>query len=161
MTEISNKPGTPATPPAPPANAQEARATLDARIADKDFRTKLLAGDAATKREWNSLQDKAANADDSRVTAAMSGQIGEFPDSSLKLAANTAAMLREKGFPEQAIRETISGKPAAQVDVDRATAWRANLQSKDFTDRLLRGEPDAVREHLAANIILSSQGDRF
>jgi hypothetical protein len=158
MTEQS---GAPVTPPAAPANALEARARLDTLIADKDWGAKLLANDAATTREYRDLQDKAANTDDSTVSAALSGQIGEFPDSSLRLMANTADMLREKGFPEQAIRETISGKVPAQVDVDIATAWRTNLKSKDFTDRLLRGEPDAERQHLAANIILSNQGDRF
>src|SRR5260221_10690111 len=106
MTDVQQQPGIPA---APPANAAEARSRLDALIADRDRGAKLLAGDAEVNREFRSLSDMAANVDDNTIAAALSGNIGEFPDSRVKIMSETAGMLREIGIGEKIIEQTLRG----------------------------------------------------
>jgi hypothetical protein len=63
-----------AAPPAAPTNAVEARAQLAARLADKDWGAKLIAGgDTNVNREFRDLQSMADKSDDSTIAAAMSG----------------------------------------------------------------------------------------
>jgi hypothetical protein len=142
-------------PAAPPTNAAEARVQLDTLRSNADWNAKLLAGSGPETNQWRDLHTMIAAGDN--VELAMSGALPDVPDSQLKLMAGTAEMLKSMGFPPQAIRETLSGKEATQADVDRATAWKTeNLKSKDFVDRLMRGEPDATRQLWVANVILSS-----
>jgi len=142
-------------PAAPPTNAAEAIARLDTLRADKSWSEKLVTGDSAATKEWNDLHHLAATGDD--VDVALSGTLPNLPSSSVREMAGTAEMLKSMGFTPLQIRETLSGREASQAEVDMATAWKAqNLGSKDFTDRLMRNEPDAIRQLLVANIILSS-----
>src|SRR6266403_5979409 len=96
MSDGTQQPGPPGAPAAPPANAAEARSRLDALIADKDRGAKLLAGDAEVNREYRELRLKADNHDPAdQVAVALSGNIGEMPDSTVKMLAETAGMLRD------------------------------------------------------------------
>ncbi len=107
MTDTTVQPG---APPAPPANATEARTRLDALLVDKDRGAKLLAGDAEVNREYRELRAKADNPDPAdTVAVAMSGNVGELPDSEVALMANTAGMLREIGISEPVIEQTLRG----------------------------------------------------
>jgi hypothetical protein len=148
----------PDTPPAPPANATEARAVLDSRLADREWGAKLLSGDVAANTEYRELRAKADNPETAdTVTVAMSGDIGIMPDSDMALLANMAGMLREHGLNERQVRETLEGREASQAEVDMARMWKnQNLKSKEFVARWLSGEPEAVRQMLVANIILTS-----
>src|SRR5258705_13984252 len=98
MTDVQQQSGTPGAPPAPPANAAEARTRLDGLVADKAFGARLLAGEADANREFRDLSSMAANVDDNTIAPALSGEIGEFPDSGVKQMAATAGMLREIGI---------------------------------------------------------------
>jgi hypothetical protein len=144
-------------PGAPPANAQEARTRLDAFVADTARGAKLLTGDVETNRQFSELTAMAASEDDSTIAAAMSGNIGDMPDSSVKLMANTAAMLREMGISDGATRQTLSGYEVSQAEFDAVTAWRSQrMKSPEFVKAYLSGEPDAVKQMTLANIVLSS-----
>jgi hypothetical protein len=146
-----------APPPAAPTNAVEARGRLDTRIADKDFGAKVLSGDPNANREFRDLQKMAASEDDSTITAAMSGNIGEMPDSSTRLMANTTDMLREIGFPEKAIHETLAGKVPTPDDIQLAQSWkRQAMNSPEWVRRYLSGEPDARREMMAADVVITN-----
>jgi hypothetical protein len=146
-----------AAPPAAPTNAVEARGRLDTLIADKDWGAKVLSGDTNANRELRDLHNMAAGEDDSTITAAMSGNIGDMPDSSVKLMANTAAMLREMGISDGATRQTLSGYEVSQAEFDAVTAWRSQrMKSPEFVKAYLSGEPDAVKQMTLANIVLSS-----
>jgi hypothetical protein len=152
MTEPAQ---TPVDAPAPPSTPAEAATRLDQLKQDPAWRDGFLKGGPAQMREYGDLQALVAKGDD--VDAAMSGVLPDFADADLKQMAGTAEMLKSMGFPPTSIRETLSSKEAIQADVDRATAWKnENLNSKDFVDRLMRGEPDAARQLMVANIILSS-----
>lgn len=144
-------------PLAPPATAAEARAVLDTRIADRDWGAKLIAGDAATKREYADLRAKADNPDPAdTVAAAMAGNLGEMPDSSVKMMAEAAGMLREIGIRESIIEETLRGHEVTQQEYDVVNAWKAR-QMKDpvFVKAFLSGDPDARQKMTLAAIVLS------
>jgi hypothetical protein len=155
---MTDAPVLPGAPPAPPTNAAEARVRLDGLVNNKDFGAKLLSGDVSANREFTDLQamvEKGRVAD--QVEAALSGDIGDMPDSSLKEMAGAADMLRDMGFNPLQVRETISGREASAAEVEMATRWKAqNLKSQEFQKRLLSGEPDAARQLMVANIILTS-----
>jgi hypothetical protein len=88
------------TPPSAPATPQEARSLLDARLADKEFGARLLAGDAATNTEYRDLQNMAANVDpNDAVAVAMSGNIGEMPDSSTRLMTTRPTCSERSEYP--------------------------------------------------------------
>jgi hypothetical protein len=138
----------------PPANAAEATTRLENLKSSTDATTKLLAGDPYIAKEFSELHAMIDGGDN--IELALSGALPDVPDSDLKQMSGTAEMLKSMGFPEKAVRETISNSAVTEADVQRATAWRTQaLKSQDFADRLLRGEPDAARELLAANIVLS------
>jgi hypothetical protein len=146
----------PAAPPAPPANAQEARTRLDALIADNDRGAKLLAGDAATTKEFNSLTAMVAEGGDN-IDRAMTGALPDVPDSDLKAMAGTADMLREIGVSPDVIRQTLENYEITQAEFDATKAWQARtMKDQFFVKAWLEGDPDAARQMMLASIILSS-----
>jgi hypothetical protein len=145
------------TPPAPPANAQEARTRLDALIADKERGAKLLAGDAEVTREYRELRAKADNPDPAdTVAAAMTGNLGEMPDSSVKLMAETADYLRAVGIREEIIEQTLRGHEVSPQEYKQVQAWKER-QMKDpvFRKAYLSGDPEARQKMTLAAIVLS------
>jgi hypothetical protein len=148
----------PGGPPAPPANAQEARTRLDAFVADNGKGAKLLAGHVETNREFSELTAMAAGEDDSTIAAAMSGNIGDMPDSSVKLMANTADMLREIGVIESAIEQTLRGDPVSAQEFKLVEAHKARLMKDPvFVKAYLSGEPEPREKMTLCNIVLSSE----
>jgi hypothetical protein len=147
----------PATPPAPPANAQEARVRLDALIADKDRGKLLLAGDPATSKEYRDLQNMVANVNPNDVVAvAMSGNIGEMPDSDVRLMSNTADMLREIGIREEIIEQTLRGHEVTALEMKQVEAWRERaMRDQTFVKAWLSGDPEAGQKMVLSHIIVS------
>jgi hypothetical protein len=157
MTEAA--PGTTPAPAAPPANAVEANTVLQGRLADKDWGAKLLSGDAAVTTEYRGLRDLINRPDPAdSVAQAMSGaDLGFMPNSADVQMRNYAGFLRENGLNDLQVSETLVGREATQAEVDAARLWKQqNLNSKEFAARLMSGEPDARRQLLVANIILTS-----
>jgi hypothetical protein len=145
-----------ATPPAPPANAVEARARLDAFVADLGKGAKLLARDPETTKEFKSLSEMASGEDASTVAAAIAGNPGDMLDSQLKMMANTAGMLRDIGIKEGIIKEVLQGHLVSAEEFKLTEAWKAR-QMKDpvFVRSYLSGEPEAREKMVLADIILS------
>jgi hypothetical protein len=149
--------GTPGAPPAPPATPAEARQRLDARLSDKEFGAKLLAGDAATNTEYRDLQNMAANVDpNDAVAVALSGQIGEMPDSSVKMMAETADMLREIGVRESIVEEVLRGHVVTEQELKLTEAWRSRqMKNPAFVRSFLSGDPEARHLMTLSAIIVS------
>jgi hypothetical protein len=141
--------------PAPPATPAEASTRLDQLKANPTWTKAFLAGAVENVQQFRELHELIAKGDE--IDAAIAGVLPETPSSDMRQMVGTAELLKGMGFPPLAIRETLSGKEASQIDIDRATAWKAqNLKSKEFADRLFKGDPGAARELMVANIILSS-----
>jgi hypothetical protein len=147
----------PGTPPAPPANAAEARTRLDALIADKDKGAKLLAGDAEVNREYRELRLKADNPDPAdTVAAAMAGNLGEMPDSSVKMMAETAGMLREIGIREEIIEQTLRGHEVSEKESQIVSAYKARLmKDPTFVKAYLSGDAEARQKMTLIAIVQS------
>jgi hypothetical protein len=140
----------------PPANALEARSRLDTLIADKDLGAKVLSGDTKAAREFSELSSIAAGTDDNTIAKAMSGDIGEFPDSSVKQMAGVAGMLREVGVSEAVIEETLRGKQATPQEYKLVEAWKTRqMGDPAFVKAYLSGDPEARQKMTLAAIVLS------
>jgi hypothetical protein len=146
----------PGAPPTPPANAQEARTRLDAFVADNGKGALLLAGDVETNRQFSELTAMAAGEDASTVAAAMAGNLGDMPDSSLKLKFQTAGMLREIGISEKIIEQVLQGHEVSAEEYKLTEAWKARqMKNPEFVKAYLSGEPEAREKMTLASIILS------
>jgi hypothetical protein len=145
------------TPPAPPANAVEARSQLATLTADREWGAKLFAGDIAANKQFEELTSKAAGVDDAKIALAMSGNIGDVPDSSIKMMASTATMLREIGIRDEVITDTLQGKEYSKTEHDLAAAWqKRHMNDREFVKRYMAGDAEAREKMTLANIILSS-----
>jgi hypothetical protein len=160
MSDDVSQPGATGAPPPAPANAAEARAMRNSLMADKDFSTKLFNGDLAAKTQWRELGEKISGPDTSAaIERAMSTAMpaGLIQDASDVTMRGYADVLRSSGLTEQQVRETLEDKPATQAEKDVAARWKQmNLGSKEFTARLMAGEPEAKLNWRAANIILNA-----
>jgi hypothetical protein len=154
MTEAVLQPG---APPAPPANAAEARTQLDALLGSKEEGAKLLAGDAEVNRRYRDLRAMADNPDPAdAVTAALTGNLGSIPDSSVKMMADTAGMLREIGISEPVIEQTLRGHEVSALEMKQVEAWRARAMSdQTFVKLWLSGDMEARRKMALSQIIVS------
>jgi hypothetical protein len=143
--------------PAPPANAQEARTRLEALIADKDRGAKLLAGDAEVNREYRELRAKADNPDPAdQVAVAMSGNLGDMPDSSTKEMAAAADMFREIGIREEVIEETLRGRELTPLEFKLVEGWRTRaMRDPIFVKAFLSGDPEARQKMTLSAMALS------
>jgi hypothetical protein len=145
-----------------PTNSTEAAARLETLKADAGWRERFLANEGAAKKEFHELSNMIVNgpASDSAVELAMSGKLPPNPSVDQQMMTGTAQKMREMGFPQLAIHETIVGKAPTEADVERARVWKAQvMRNPDFTKRYLAGDGDAAREMMAANIVLASQPD--
>ncbi|EGP07537.1 hypothetical protein CSIRO_2776 [Bradyrhizobiaceae bacterium SG-6C] len=125
--------------------------------ADSGWSEKLFQGDAAANAEFRDLTTLIASGG-SDVDRALTGDIGDLPSGEERRMADTAEMLRGLGFQPASIRDVIGGAPMAKSDHELAAGWKERaMRSPDFTKRFLAGEPDAVREMMTANAVLSSE----
>jgi hypothetical protein len=143
-------------PPAPPANAQEASARLATLTNDRAWGDKLLAGDPATTKEFNSFTAMVADGGD-HVERAMAGTLPDVPDSGHRLMAEAATWLRGLGVSDDVVRQTLANHEVTQLEFNAVEAWKnQHMKSSEFSARYLAGEPDDVKLMTLANVVLSS-----
>jgi len=144
--------------PAAPANSTEASAKLSTLTADKDWGDRLMAGDANATREFHELTTMIAEGGDN-VDQAIAGIVpGDIPDSDQKRMTETAAWMRKRGLSDGVIRQTLTDYEVSPEEFRAVEAWKAQkMRSPEFTKAFLAGEPDAVREMLLADVVLSSK----
>lgn len=161
--------------PAPPTTPEAARATLQTRIADKDWGAKLLASDPATRADWENLSKIASGDSESiaaaKATAASTTPSDDKPKSMQELAAAAAAetqgrqvtnyinSLREKFEVSPGVEEQLrSGQAVTQAEFDAIKQLRAQRMSDpEWSSRLLKSDPAAARESFLMSLVLSSR----
>jgi hypothetical protein len=153
---MTDTPVLPGAPPAPSTPA-EANTVLQSRLADKAWGAKLLANDVEVTREYRALREKADNPDPAdTVAVAMSGNVGDVPDSQVALMADTAGMLREIGISEPVIEQTLRGHEVSALEMKQVEAWRARAMSdQTFVKLWLSGDMEARRKMALSQIIVS------
>lgn len=160
-------------PAALPTTPEAARATIDARIADKAWGAKVVAGDPAARAELDILH-KIEAGDPDAVAQAKASAAAAAPAAPQKtaeqLAAESAAQasnreansllatLRDRfDVNEHAEKRLKSGEGFSQADHDATARYKAQLMADpDFRTRLLAGHPEANRQLLLANLVLAN-----
>jgi hypothetical protein len=145
-------------PPAAPTNAVEARGRLDTLIADKDWGAKLLAGDTNANREFRDLQNMADKSDDSAIAVAMSGNIGDMPDSRLRMMAETAGMLRDIGIKERIIEDVLQGHMVTAEEAKMVSAYKERLMRDPTHVRAFLSGDQEARQKMTLIAIIESGG---
>ncbi len=141
-----------------PAIAMEAAQGLTPGSPIKTSARRFFRGDIGANREVRDLGDIGGQ----RMTmvpiaAAMSGNIGEMPDSSVKLMSETAGMLREYwDSRRRSSSRTLKGHEVSAEEYKLVEAWKAR-QMKDpvFVQAYLSGGAEAGQKMTLAAIILS------
>jgi hypothetical protein len=160
MTDAIAAASPPAAPaaPAPPTTPGEAASRLATLRADKAWGEKLLGKDAATLTEFHTLSKLVASGSD--IDRVMSGEPG-LPDLgidgklSLAKVAGEIPSLRESGLSDDVIKELLSGRESTPQELDAVKRFKAmRHSSKDWVDRYLKGDHEAVRESRLMSIVL-------
>jgi hypothetical protein len=144
-------------PTTPPANATEAQARLSALKNDQDWGGRLMSGDVAASKEFRDLTGIIAAGGDA-VEQAIAGIVpGTVHDADQQRMAQAAVWMEERGLRAEVIRQTLTDYEVSPQEVRAVKAWKAQkMRSPEFTKAFLAGEPEAVREILLADIVLSS-----
>jgi hypothetical protein len=143
--------------PSIPATAAEAGARITELHSNKEWSEKFLAGDSATRTEFDALSQRVVQGDD-RVAQAMSGAVPEMSDADLYFAKHTANALREVGISEDAVKEALSGSQPTQAEFDAVKNWRERAMRDDaWVKRYLSGDADARTQMTLAAIVLSGE----
>lgn len=138
---------------AAPQTATEARAALDARIADKEFGARVLAGEIAANAEMVELTTKIAAGGDDVMTAAMNGSAA---DEEQRMMAGITDMFRAAGIRDEVTREFLSGKPVSKEEFRLVEGWKASrMKDAAFVEKFMSGDAEAVRLMLTANSVLA------
>jgi hypothetical protein len=149
---------TSAAPAAPPATPAEAATRLAGLREDKSWAEKLLGKDAATLTEFHSLSKLISQGSD--IDRVMSGEPG-LPDLgidgklSLAKVAGEIPSLRESGLSDDVIKELLSGRESTPQELDAVKRFKAmRHSSKEWVDRYLKGDHEAVRESRLMSMVL-------
>jgi hypothetical protein len=143
-----------------PATATEARAVLSARVADKEWGSRVFAGDIAANKELRQLTEKVAAGGDDVVAAAMSGALGAVPSSEQRQMAGTAEMFREWGIRDEITQQFLSGQQVTQQELELVKNWKilamGDRSPGGFVERYLAGDATAKQKMLIANSVLTN-----
>ena len=150
------------TESATPTNATEARAVLDARLADKDWGARLLNGDVAAKRELDDLHVKITAGGDDVVASVFSGSalVNKNPNglglpSEIREMAVAVEHFRELGIADGIAEQFLRGERVSKEEYAKVEAWkRTVMSSKDFVDRFMSGDLEARQKMTIANSVL-------
>jgi hypothetical protein len=146
----------PAAPPAPPKNATEARAVLDARMADKDWGGRVFNGEPAANKELHELTAMVAAGGDDTVAVAMTGNPVFMPNTDMAAMAHTAAWLREMGIRSEVIKEVLEGRPSVTArEYELVTNFKKEkMGNAEFVRLFLSGDIKARQQLMLADSIL-------
>jgi hypothetical protein len=137
------------------------RARLNTLAAAEGWRTRLLAGDVATMREFRAANEAAAGVD--QIGDALAGRVpdglvvtmpGELAPA--KMAATVNA-LREVGVRDAAIREALESRPITREVRDLALQRRdQRMSDPEWRKKALAGDLEARRELALLGILLGA-----
>jgi hypothetical protein len=147
-----------------PQTPAEAAARLQQLVADKEFGRGLLAGHVAVRREWERLNNLAAQAD--KVQDAINNTAapetftietvgpGELNSRDRASMVNT---LRDSGFGDDAIQQAMHGASIPRAELMGAKALKSALfGDKAWRDRLFAGGWNEKNQTLLISTIESN-----
>lgn len=144
------------TDPVTPMTAPEAQAVLSQRSADVSWGQRLLAGDVATRAEFNSLTKTISEADTG--AEALAGKFTSPASADAHMLGVGVEQLRSAGLADDVIKSVIAGTPvsaAEQAAVKRLMA--SKMADQGWTEKLLKNDVDTKREFTLMSIVLSAE----
>jgi hypothetical protein len=154
-----------AEPSATPTTPAEANARLASLSTNKEWRDKYFGGNVEARREFSTLTEMAAAADD-RIDSVMAGNTeaplmelttDEHPLTTRDLASAVEG-LRESGLTDEIIRELFSGRKVSAEEQRLVEQFKVKRTSDAaWRQRLLSGDHEANRELTLMSMILSSE----
>jgi hypothetical protein len=155
------------TRPAPtltPVDAQDARVTLDVLSRNPSWAEALFRGDVATRKQFDELVAKAADAD--QIADAVAGIVepvtplfettvnGELPRRHVE---GTISALRDGGLNDASIEQAVTLPPISRTELMAAQALKTKLHgTAEWRGKLLSGDYEATRQHNLLAVLLSS-----
>jgi hypothetical protein len=159
MTDAIAVASPPPAPPAAPATSQQAAARLAELRETPEWGARLLAQDPTTLAEFHAVSQLVAQGDP--IDIIMSGEAAGLPNSSrdgqpsLAATAREIPSLRESGLSDGVIKELLEGRESTPQELDAVKRFKtARHSSKEWIDRYLAGEHEAVRESRLMSIVL-------
>jgi hypothetical protein len=153
--------------PAPtltPVDAQDARVTLDLLSRNSGWAESLFRGDVATRKQFDELVAKAADADS--AADAVAGIVepvtpifettanGELPRRHVE---GTISALRDGGLDNASIEQAVTLPPISRAEHVAAEAFWARCKgSAEFRSKLLSGDYEATRQFNLVSVLRSS-----
>jgi lysophospholipase L1-like esterase len=142
-------------PLTPPANATEARAVLDARMADKDWGGRVFSGDIAANKELRELTAMVAAGGNDTVTVAMSGNPANMPTTDQAQMAHTTALFRQLGIRDEVTSQFLRGEQVTPQEYEAVANWKKEQMGDEaFVKRFLAGDVKARQQMLIADTVL-------
>lgn len=140
-----------------PANATEARTTLDARIADKDWRDRVFNGDVAANKELRDLSAMSATSGDDVVEAVLKDtlpDIGQRTSEQREMLA-AAQMFRELGIRDEVTSQFLRGEKVSPQEYALVKNWKTTaMGDQDFVKKYLSGDVKARQQMTLADSVL-------
>ncbi len=152
------EPPTPPTPPAPPPELppiDAARAKFAQLQRSNEWRDRLLRGDPATVKEFQTLTATIAGVEDKPDEPGR-----PLIENELSREDTIAAVadLKTLGFKDDIIAEVFKGSKNSQAVIDETRAHYLRCMSDpDWTERLLAGGMQERREHALMCTILTGE----
>jgi hypothetical protein len=145
----------PAAPPAPPKTATEARAVLDARLADRDWSARVFNGEPAANKELHELTSMVAAGGDDTVTVAMTGNPANMPTTDLHQMSHTAGWFCELGIRDECTSEFLRGGQVTPKEMEAVVNWKKeHVGDVDWVKKFLSGDVKARQQMMLADSIL-------
>jgi hypothetical protein len=151
-------PATSLAAPATPLSPAEAASKLAELRGNAEWGDRVLKSDPGALAEMRSLAKQVAEGGD---LDAMIVAAADQPDTnvngelSLRKVAGEIPSLRESGLSDDVIKELLSGRESTPQEVDAVKRFKAMRHgSKEWVDRYLKGDHDAVRESRLMSMVL-------
>lgn len=135
----------------PPTTPDGALARLGELTADPTWSSKLLANDATTRGEFDSLS-KIATGNGEAIAAATTAVNDER-----HLAEFTRGVRESFPVNNDVLQQIAEGKPVGQADKDLGEQWMKQFQSdKERVRKMLDGDSEIRRQFFHASVLIAS-----
>jgi hypothetical protein len=146
-----------AAQPAAPATPDTAQAALRDFTGNKEIGAKLLAGDVATRAEFDKLSTRAAGLERRPGAEELSAISSHEEDA--RNAKSFIKGVRDDGLDvrDEVLKEAIDGTPVSKADHDLAKNWMSRLMAdQEQSKKLLAGDIQMREQLFRASTILSA-----
>lgn len=143
--------------PAAPTSPEGAQARLGELVGSREFSERLMAGDVATRMEFQSLSTLAAGLEKLPGAEELSAIATKENDD--KYAGDFVRGVKETvDVRDEVIRQAIYDKTVTKAEHTAVQQWmNRHMADQAWSKRLMAGDADARREFFLASVTLSKE----